>query len=182
MTLPPYGCWKTPLYLALYLNILSTDVYPQGREDEAGESCFINYWPDKFRIWPTCLHIHLVWWSLWEVWWRRPLDMSICHCTYLCGGFSLQTPQLSDHLDQWATFLIGEQGLHFNINPAILAPHKLSLHLSHTYPSLAVTSPCRTNLGPVARLDCGEGQTRRTPASETHSVSKAGCTMACMRR
>ena len=29
---------------------------------------------------------------------------------------------------------------------------------------------------------CGEGQTRRTPASDAHSVSKAGCTMVCMRR
>ena len=35
---------------------------------------------------------------------------------------------------------------------------------------------------PQPTSDCGEGQTRRTPASETHSVSKAGCTMACMRR
>jgi hypothetical protein len=51
-----------------------------------------------------------------------------------------------------------------------------------TYPPHAVTSPSLTNLGPVARLDCGEGQTRCTPAPETHSVSKAGCTMACMRR
>ena len=51
-----------------------------------------------------------------------------------------------------------------------------------TYPPHAVTSPSLTNLGPVARLDCGEGQTRHTPASEAHSVSKAGCTMACMRR
>jgi hypothetical protein len=33
-------------------------------------------------------------------------------------GFSFQTPQFSDHLDQWATFLPGEQGLHFDINPA----------------------------------------------------------------
>jgi hypothetical protein len=32
------------------------------------------------------------------------------------------------------------------------------------------------------RENCGEGQTRRMPARETHSVSKAGCTMACMRR
>ena len=50
------------------------------------------------------------------------------------------------------------------------------------YPPHAVTLPSLTNLGPVARLDCGEGQTRCTPASETHSVSKAGCTMVCMRR
>jgi hypothetical protein len=28
-----------------------------------------------------------------------------------------------------------------------------------------------------AKNVCGEGQTRRTPARETHSVSKAGCTM-----
>jgi len=62
-----------------------------------------------------------------------------------------------------------------------LAPHKLSLHVVK-YPPHAVTSPSLTNIGPVARLDCGEGQTRRTPASEAHSVSKAGCTMACMRR
>ncbi len=51
-----------------------------------------------------------------------------------------------------------------------------------TYPPHAVTLPSLTNLGPVARLDCGEGQTRRMPASEVRSVSKAGCTMACMRR
>jgi hypothetical protein len=51
-----------------------------------------------------------------------------------------------------------------------------------TDPPYAVTSPSLMNLGPVARLDCGEGQTRRTPAPETHSVSKGGCTMACMRR
>ncbi len=47
----------------------------------------------------------------------------------LRGGLSMQTPQLSDHPDQWATFLPGEQGLHFDINPAVLAPHKLSFHL-----------------------------------------------------
>jgi hypothetical protein len=75
----------------------------------------------------------------------------------------------------------GEQGLHFDIDPAVLAPHTLSLHLV-TYPPHAVTSPSLTNLGPVARLDCSEGQMRRTPASEAHSFSKAGCTMACMRR
>ena len=28
-----------------------------------------------------------------------------------------------------------------------------------------------------AKNVCGEGQTRRTPARESHSVSKAGCTM-----
>ena len=93
-------------------------VYPQGRENEAGVFCFINYWPGRFRIWPTCLHIHLVRWSLWEVCWWRPLDTSVRHCTYLRGGFSLQTPQLSDHSDQWATFLPREQGLHFDTNPA----------------------------------------------------------------
>ena len=98
---------------------------------------------------------------------------SVCHCTYLRGGFSLQTPKFSDHLDQWVTFLPWEQGLHFDINPAVLAPHKLSLHLV-TYPPHAVTLPSLTNLGPVARLDCGKGQMRCTPASETHSVSKAG--------
>ncbi len=68
------------------------------------------------------------------------------------GGFSVQTPQFSDQLDQSATFLPGEQGLHFDINPAVLAPHKLSLHLV-TYPLHAVTSPSLTNLGPVARLE-----------------------------
>ena len=39
-----------------------------------------------------------------------PLDTSVRHGTYLRGGFSFQTPQFSDHLDQWATFLPGEQG------------------------------------------------------------------------
>ena len=47
--------------------------------------------------------------------------------------------------------------------------HHTNYHfLLVTYPPHAVTSPSLTNLGPVARLDCGEGQTRRTPAAETH--------------
>jgi len=58
----------------------------------------------------------------------------------------------SPPFNQWATFLPVKQGLHFDINPAVLAPHKLSLHLV-TYPPHAVTSPSLTNLGPVARLD-----------------------------
>jgi len=114
------------------------------------------------------------------------------YCGEVCGRYAddarlirvsvtAPTSVVGDHLDQWATFLPGEQGLHFDINPAVLAPHKLSLHLV-AYPPHAVTSPSLTNLGPVARLDCGEGQTRCTPASEAYSVSKAGCTMACMRR
>jgi hypothetical protein len=45
------------------------------------------------------------------------------------------------------------------LNPAVLAPHRLSLSLV-TYPPLAVTPQVSTNLGPVARLDCGEGQMR----------------------
>jgi hypothetical protein len=45
------------------------------------------------------------------------------------------------------------------LNPAVLAPHRLSLSLV-TFPPLAVTPQVSTNLGPVARLDCGEGQTR----------------------
>jgi hypothetical protein len=45
------------------------------------------------------------------------------------------------------------------LNPAILAPHSLSLSLV-TYPPLAVMPQVSMNLGPVARLDCGEGQTR----------------------
>jgi hypothetical protein len=57
--------------------------------------------------------------------------MHVRHCIYLPGGFSLQTPQFSDHPYQWATFLPGKRGLHFDINPAVLAPHKLSLPLSH---------------------------------------------------
>jgi hypothetical protein len=140
--------------ISLFLSILYlTAVHLQGREDDTGVSRFINYWPNKFWIWPTCLHNHLWRWSLWEVCWWRPLDTSVHHCTYFRGGFSLQTPKLSDHLDQWATFFPGDQGLHFDINPAILTPHKLSLHLSRTYSPHAVTLPSLTNLGPVTRLE-----------------------------
>jgi hypothetical protein len=32
-------------------------------------------------------------------------------------GFSFQTSQACDHLDLWATFLPGEQGLHFDTKP-----------------------------------------------------------------
>ncbi len=45
------------------------------------------------------------------------------------------------------------------LNPAVLAPHKLSPPLSHVSSSCSHAS-ILTNLGPVARLDCGEGQTR----------------------
>ncbi len=45
------------------------------------------------------------------------------------------------------------------LNPAVLTPHRLSLSLV-MYPPLAVTPQVSTNLGPVARLDCGEGQMR----------------------
>ena len=41
-----------------------------------------------------------------------------------------------------------------------------------------------SNIRPILlqKKNCGEGQTRRTPASETHFDSKASCTMARMRR
>jgi hypothetical protein len=32
-------------------------VHSQGWEDDAGVYSFINQWTDKFRFWPTCLHI-----------------------------------------------------------------------------------------------------------------------------
>ncbi len=110
----------------------------------------------------------------------RVIRASVTAPTSVVGSLS-KLPSSVIILINGRLFSLGSRVLHFDINPAVLAPHKLSLHLV-TYPLHAVTSPSLTNLGPVARLDCGEGQTRRTPAPETHSVSKAGCTMACMRR
>jgi hypothetical protein len=45
------------------------------------------------------------------------------------------------------------------LNPAVLAPHKLSLPFSHVSSSCSHASSL-ANLGPVARLDCGKGQMR----------------------
>jgi hypothetical protein len=78
-------------------------------------------------------------------------------------GFSFQTPQACDHLDLWATFLPGEQGLHFNTKPFCFGT-------TQTIPSCLVMYPLMllslTNLGPVTRLDCGKGQMQHTPARE----------------
>ena len=79
--------------------------------------------------------------------------------THLRGGPSLQTPQLCDHPDQWVTFLPGEQGFCTSIlNPAVFGTTQTSTISLVTYPPHAVTSLSLMNLGPVARLDCGEGK------------------------
>jgi hypothetical protein len=95
----------------------------------------------------------------------RLIRVSVNAPTYVVG-FSFQTPQACDHLDQWETFLPGEQGLHFNTKPCCFGT-------THTIPSClvkytphAVTLLSLTNLGPVARLDCGEGQMQHAPALE----------------
>ena len=48
-----------------------------------------------------------------EVCGRHADDARLIHASVtagLRGGLLLQTPQLDDHPDQWATFLPGEQG------------------------------------------------------------------------
>ncbi len=55
-----------------------------------------------------------------------------------------------------------------------------------TYPPPAVTPKASMNLGPVARLDCGEGQMREQACTvwmeeKAHSIFRAGCTMMCRR-
>jgi hypothetical protein len=49
------------------------------------------------------------------------------------------------------------------------------------YPPHAVTLLSLTNLGPVKRLDCGEGQMQHMLAPETAFHFQEGCTMTCMR-
>ncbi len=81
-------------------------------------------------------------------------------------GFSFQTPQACDHLDLWATFLPGEQGLHFDIKPCCFGTTQTIPFCLVKYSPHAVVLLSLTNLGPVARLDCGEGQMQHTPALE----------------
>jgi hypothetical protein len=65
-------------------------------------------------------------------------------CTMMCvrwycwNNSRSKETHSSPPFNQWAIFLPGEQGLHFDTNPAVLAPHKLSLSLtkseySYTY-------------------------------------------------
>jgi hypothetical protein len=79
-------------------------------------------------------------------------------------GFSFQTVQVCDYLDQWVPFLPGEQGLHFNTKPCSFGTTQTIPSCLVTYPPHAVTLLSLTNLRPVARLDCGEGQMQLTPA------------------
>ncbi len=67
-------------------------------------------------------HNHQWWWSLWEACGWRPLDTRVRHRRPPWWHI-LQTPQLDDHHDQWATFLPGEQGLHSILNPAVFWHH-----------------------------------------------------------
>ncbi len=81
-------------------------------------------------------------------------------------GFSFQIPQTYDHLDLWATFLPGELGLHFDTKPCCFGTTQTIPFCLVKYPPHAVLLLSLTNLGPVARLDCGEGQMQYTPALE----------------
>jgi hypothetical protein len=81
-------------------------------------------------------------------------------------GFSFQTPQAYNHLDLWATFLPGERGLHFDTKPCCFGTTQTIPCCLVKYPPHAVLLLSLTNLGPVARLDCGEGQMQHMPALE----------------
>jgi hypothetical protein len=112
------------------------------------------------------LHVHLHWGG--DVCGRyaddaRLIRVSINAPTSVVG-FSFQTPQACDHFDLWATFL--EQGLHFDTKPCCFGIRQTIPSCLVKYPPHAVLLLSLTNLGPVARLDCGEGQMQHTPALE----------------
>ena len=70
------------------------------------------------------------------------------------------------------------------LNPSVLTPHGLSFISVEYRPHACSHTSIKKNLGPVSRLDCGDGQTQSVPALQygtiVHSWSRAGCTMACM--
>ncbi len=82
-------------------------------------------------------------------------------------SFHFQTPQIRDLPDQWATFRPEEQGLLFHTKPCSFGTTQTIPSCLVKYPPHAVTLLSLTNLGPVKRLDCGEGQMQHTPAPET---------------
>ena len=82
----------------------------------------------------------------------RVIRASVTAPTSMVGSLS-KLPSSVIIMINGRLFSLGSRVLHFDINPAVLAPHKLSLHLV-TYPLHAVTSPSQTNLGPVARIEC----------------------------
>ncbi len=106
------------------------------------------------------------------------------------ASITAPTSVVGSHSKLPSSVIILINGQHFSLGSRVCTLiltlqfwHHTNYHsILVTYPPHAVTSPSLTNLSPVTRLDCGEGQTRRMPASETHSVYKAGCTMACMMR
>ena len=84
-------------------------------------------------------------------------------------GVSFQTPQACDQLDLWATFLAVEQGLHFDTKPCCFGTTQTIPFCLAKYPPHAVLLLSLTHLGPVARLDCSEGQMQHMPALENSS-------------
>jgi hypothetical protein len=75
-------------------------------------------------------------------------DTRVRHGIYLRGGFSLQTSQFSDHPYQWAPFLPGERGLHFDINPAVL----FSLQVEGVFLTRTLNSCFRKNVSITVNL------------------------------
>ncbi len=120
---------------------------------------YIFHWPSN----KTCLKLDgqlNVWrWSLWEGCGWRPHDMSIRQCTSLHGGGLIsKLPRPVIILINEQLFSLGSRICILILNLAVLAPRRLSPPLSHVSSSCSHASSL-TNLGPVARLDCGEGQT-----------------------
>jgi hypothetical protein len=118
---------------------------------------------------------------------RRADDACLIHASVTVLTWWLayfQTAQANDPCQSMGDFFtLGSRVCTKLLNPAeFLAPHELTLFSLVMYPPPAVTPQVSMNLGPVARLDCGEGQKQGQACTvrmegKAHSVFRAGCTM-----